>query len=319
VNQGAGVVLGSAQLSAADVDTAPAAVVFTVAGVQAGRFELVSAPGTAVSSFTQADVNAGNIRFVQDGSGQVPGYSVLLSDGTSTVGPYAGSVSFTAIPPVSSGSNDKQAETQTPTLDVTPLVLAAAQPGRQLPPPALPLELSPGRPDVSFNDLATQFVETSVHNRPLPRLVQPVLSHNEYDEEPPVDLVMQLLNIAPVNLEYRATTPLDWEVAQAFEQNFQDEAQEQLQLMLDSVKFGGMALSVGVVWWASRISAMLGSLLASTPAWRHIDPLPVVSDRDDEKDQEKWLEPDARDVHADELAVSLVLDGRSGGGASAEG
>jgi hypothetical protein len=279
----------------------------------------VSAPGTAVSSFTQADVNAGNIRFVQDGSGQVPGYSVLLSDGTSAVGPYAGSVSFTAIPPVSSGPSDKQAETQTPTLDLTPLVLAAAQPERQLSPPALPLELSPGRPDVSFNDLATQFVQTSVQNRPLPRLVQPVLSHNEYDEEPPVDLVMQLLNIAPVNLEYRATTPLDWEVAQAFEQNFQDEAQEQLQLMLDSVKFGGMALSVGVVWWASRISAMLGSLLASTPAWRHIDPLPVVSDGDDEKDQEKWLEPDARDVHADELAVSLVLDGRSGGGASAEG
>jgi hypothetical protein len=83
--------------------------------------------------------------------------------------------------------------------------------------------------------------------------------------------------------------------------------------MLDSVRFGGMALSVGVVWWASRLSAMLGSLLASTPAWRHIDPLPVVNDGDEEEKQ-KWLDPDGRsiDFDADELAVSLVLENKVG-------
>jgi hypothetical protein len=60
------------------------------------------------------------------------------------------------------------------------------------------------------------------------------------------------------------------------------------------------------VWWASRISGLLGTLLASTPAWRHIDPLPVLGrDKDDE---DKWYEPD-RDADANELAVSLVLDG----------
>jgi hypothetical protein len=110
---------------------------------------------------------------------------------------------------------------------------------------------------------------------------------------------------------------VDWEVAPAFGESFQDEAQEQLQLLLDSVKFGGMALSVGIVWWATRISAMLGSLIASAPAWRHIDPLPVVGDSDNGKEEGKWLEPDGRDVDADELAVSLVLEGHVGRGPSA--
>ena len=124
---------------------------------------------------------------------------------------------------------------------------------------------------------------------------------------------------SPAQLSFTPSVPVDWVVASAFGEGPEEHMRSELQVLLDSVKFGGMALSVGVVWWASRISGLLGTLLASTPAWRHIDPLPVVSDRDDEKDQEKWLEPDARDVHADELAVSLVLDGRSGGAASAEG
>jgi hypothetical protein len=122
---------------------------------------------------------------------------------------------------------------------------------------------------------------------------------------------MQLLNFTPAQLEYRSSAPLDWEVASAFGEGFQDEAQQQLQVLLDSVKFGGMALSVGVVWWASRISAMLGSLLASAPAWKHIDPLPVVGADEEEKD--KWLEPDDRDADANELAVSLVLEGGQAG------
>src|SRR5262249_37190409 len=157
-------------------------------------------------------------------------------------------------------------------LEIIAAALDAGASVREAAPQAvMPIQFSPGRPDPSFNDILANTVEMKgTQNRPLPKLVQPVLSFNDYEPEPPVDLVMQLLNVPPVSLEYRASTPVDWQVAPAFDQGFQDEAQEQLQLMLDSVKFGGMALSVGVVWWASRISAMLGSLLASTPAWRHI-------------------------------------------------
>ena len=72
---------------------------------------------------------------------------------------------------------------------------------------------------------------------------------------------------------------------------------------------GGLALSVGVVWWASRVGGLLGSLLASMPAWRHLDPLPIVGR--DEDEEEQWAEPEDADADADadELAVAMVLGG----------
>jgi hypothetical protein len=317
VTQGGAAVLGAGQMAGADVDSAAASLVFTVSSVTAGHFELVSAPGVAVSSFTQADLNANRVRFVQDGSSQAPVYTILLSDGTTTVGPYNGTVTFAATPAGTSSTPSGSGQQPEAPPEIQPAVLASAAQPREAPAPLLPVQFSPGRPDGAFNDLAAMTVEMKpMQARPLPKLVQPVLSYNDYEAPPAVDVLFQLFNFTPAHLEYQPSTPADWQVAPAFEQGFEDEAQEQLQLMLDSVKFGGMALSVGVVWWASRISAMLGSLLASTPAWRHIDPLPVVGDSEEEE-KEKWLEPDGRDVDADELAVALVLEGRLGGNAKA--
>ena len=59
------------------------------------------------------------------------------------------------------------------------------------------------------------------------------------------------------------------------------------------------------MWWASRVSGLVGSLLASMPAWRHLDPLPIVG-RDEE---EEWYDAKDSDADADELAISMVLDG----------
>jgi hypothetical protein len=75
---------------------------------------------------------------------------------------------------------------------------------------------------------------------------------------------------------------------------------------METVEMGGIALSVGVVWWASRVGGLIGSLLASMPAWRHLDPLPIVG-RDEEEEQ--WHERQDADADADELAVSMVLEG----------
>ena len=76
---------------------------------------------------------------------------------------------------------------------------------------------------------------------------------------------------------------------------------------MDSTQVGGIALSVGAVWWASRITGLVGGLLASVPAWSRIDPLLVVGrDEEDEADWDNNVDPGA-DV--DELAISMVLDG----------
>jgi hypothetical protein len=67
-------------------------------------------------------------------------------------------------------------------------------------------------------------------------------------------------------------------------------------------------MSVGVVWWASRLTGVVGSLLASVPAWRHLDPLPIVGG-DEALGEADWDEdPNDLDADADELAISMMLD-----------
>src|ERR1044071_267144 len=54
-----------------------------------------------------------------------------------------------------------------------------------------------------------------------------------------------------------------------------------------SVAVGSCGLPVGYVLWLLRGGALLASLLSSLPAWRLIDPLPVLSRVDDEDDAEE--------------------------------
>ena len=36
------------------------------------------------------------------------------------------------------------------------------------------------------------------------------------------------------------------------------------------------AMSIGYVLWATRTTYMMASLFAATPAWKQIDPLPIL-------------------------------------------
>ncbi|HVQ25372.1 MAG TPA: hypothetical protein VMV01_09340, partial [Planctomycetota bacterium] len=54
-----------------------------------------------------------------------------------------------------------------------------------------------------------------------------------------------------------------------------------------SIAVGSFGLTVGYVLWLLRGGALLASLLSSLPAWRLIDPLPVLSRVDDEEDPEE--------------------------------
>jgi hypothetical protein len=63
---------------------------------------------------------------------------------------------------------------------------------------------------------------------------------------------------------------------------------------------------VGAVWWAARAGGLIASLLASAPAWRHLDPLPVLG-RPEEDDGVEWAEPEDVESKRDEQAVTAVL------------
>lgn len=59
--------------------------------------------------------------------------------------------------------------------------------------------------------------------------------------------------------------------------NFTETSDDQLvQVQKVAVQTSGAVVSVGAVWWAARMSGLLASLMISTPAWRSIDPLPVM-------------------------------------------
>ncbi|MFH7242490.1 MAG: cadherin-like domain-containing protein [Spirulina sp.] len=86
ITEGQTVVLGSANLQYSDEESSPAQVTYTVTGVTAGQFERVATPGTAITSFTQAEVNAGAIQFVHNGTETPPTYTLTLTDGGSVSG-----------------------------------------------------------------------------------------------------------------------------------------------------------------------------------------------------------------------------------------
>jgi hypothetical protein len=112
---------------------------------------------------------------------------------------------------------------------------------------------------------------------------------------------------ASVALQAMPQTLPDWSAQTAFPEADHDATQDQIKILMESVRMGGIALSVGVVWWASRVTGLIGSLLASMPAWRHLDPLPIVG-RDDDEDEREWNESADAEADADELAVSMVFE-----------
>ena len=84
-------------LLASDVDTPAAALVYTVQDLTGGRFEQATAPGVAVTRFTEAEVDAGAIRLVADGHEAAPAYRLVLADATTTLAPQAAQVAFTPV------------------------------------------------------------------------------------------------------------------------------------------------------------------------------------------------------------------------------
>lgn len=99
INQGQKYVLTPQDLSAIDPNGAPENLVFTVYGlVQHGHFEFIDAPGAAITSFTQAQVQSGRVQFVPDGSLNAPNIAFTVSDGDVSSDPQATLVTFNAAP-----------------------------------------------------------------------------------------------------------------------------------------------------------------------------------------------------------------------------
>jgi Cadherin-like/Bacterial Ig domain len=97
ISEGATVVITNANISAQDVDNSASQLMLTVSGLSNGQFEYVGNAGVAISTFTQADIDAGLVQFVHDGSQLAPAYSLTVSDGLLTAGPQAATINYSAF------------------------------------------------------------------------------------------------------------------------------------------------------------------------------------------------------------------------------
>ena len=117
------------------------------------------------------------------------------------------------------------------------------------------------------------------------------------------------IEVAPIRAEMQVLP-----VRQETFDNPDDEERRDIEVILSSVRITGLAFSVGAVWWAARAAGLMASLLASSPAWRHVDPLPVLG-RDDEEEEvwDETAEEEDQDRKDDEHRAAWVLEEREAG------
>jgi hypothetical protein len=77
------------------------------------------------------------------------------------------------------------------------------------------------------------------------------------------------------------------------------------ELSIQTAQVLGISLTVGTVWWALRVSGLVGGLLASLPAWRQLDLLMILPDDDEHK--WRWGDKDDKEALREEVAVSELL------------
>jgi parallel beta-helix repeat protein len=92
VGEGQAVTLAPANFNVGDPDNN--AFTFTLSGQSGGIFQLSSAPGVAITSFTTAQLSAGLVQFVDDGDQLAPAFSVTANDGAANSNTLAATITF---------------------------------------------------------------------------------------------------------------------------------------------------------------------------------------------------------------------------------
>jgi hypothetical protein len=315
INEGATLVLSGANVSATDVDDAAGGLVFSVGGVTNGYFQLASSPGVPITSFTQAQVQSGQVQFVH--AGGVPAFTITVSDAAAAVGPYTANITFngggTPTPtPTGGGGGGSGGTTVTPPVlpPVSPIVppglganlvseflRGGGGGGGQEGGSAVFAEAAAVLPAVQSASQAQRLAGAEALT-PQVRLQSDLIETTALRGEIEVEPIRAAMQLIPARR--------DLELAQ------DDAERQQIEIVMQSVQLSGMALSVGAIWWAARAAGLVASLLASSPAWRHVDPLPVLG-RDEEEEQEAWDEAastEEKDKRDEEHRAAWVLEGQ---------
>ncbi len=289
------------ELQVADLDNSPAQLAYTVTvGPVNGQLELTTFPGVAITTFTQADINAGRLVFVHNGAvSLMDSFTFTVSDGA---GGTIGSTTFTfTVSPVIQ-----------PPLVIPPSLVPQppAPPSGTGPPPAgspplpsvvVPAPVSPKPnsegsfvPALPGNEpRSTAPLPSEVPGAPHPKGINTptssiqlmrevrgnmaeVVAPRMYqaDKEVPRAFGGQTLEKSSTGLSEAFRTSLG--VVEEDLRRATDMSESSLKFAVGVTNLGGVSLTAGVIAWLLRSGALLASLAATLPAWRHFDPLPVV-------------------------------------------
>ena len=323
IGDGATVTLSAANLGATDPDNASSALSYMVSNVANGQFELTSAPGVAITTFTAAQLAAGQVVFVHPGNNAAPAYTVTVSDGSLASAPSTAAVTFTpggggttvtAPPPGGGGGGTTVTSSGGPTSstdrtktddggdDSTPLDTPA------------PVSRSSGSED---SEAVAEPVAAAAP-------AAPVRVAAAKDTK---------LTVEKETLQVQSSAPTVTQSSQSFSATFaqvhrppeirvelgkislpdQSDGDRLIKLDLDSIRMTSLALSVGAIWWATRAAGLITSLLSSLPAWRNFDPLPVLQRNEDEEvEEDVWAraEEDSEEAAEEEAVTQTFEDAR---------
>ena len=93
------------------------------------------------------------------------------------------------------------------------------------------------------------------------------------------------LDIATMQLSVEFSQELN-RFSENLEETMNDQVEER-SLFVNMIKSTGLALSAGIVAWLVRGGALLAWFMASLPAWRNFDPVPILNM--DKKEKDDWM------------------------------
>ncbi len=300
--------LSTTNILTSDVDNLDADLTFTISGITGGQFEAVSNPGVLISTFTQEDINNGDIQFVHFG-GAAPNYSLTVFDGAIGVGPVAVSVSEIIVDEPESAMTleiitDENQESELLSAELTINEETSA---------ALKIVIN----SLNIENSNTKMPETILDSQNILNqdkgVEQIVLNSNSFDRDNLQNdrtvtehIFIELAKIRDAGRDILESSGLlenTSDTQRTFEEalsNFREEmdvsddaGQKKIEIAENIGKTIGLTLSVGSLSWLLRVEWLFSVLLSSLPTWRHIDPLAVLTASKDDDSEDG--DPDSKD------------------------
>ena len=151
--------------------------------------------------------------------------------------------------------------------------------------------------------------------------LRPVLqqsSHSSSDSDSVIKTDIWLDFLSSLNSSPTTTQVSAEEISVILDRtDFGETSDEQFFSVEAGLQLSGVALSAGFVSWAIRGAGLFASLLTSLPAWRHMDPLPILKKKDEKEKERDWNGREDGDGHEFDEEVVVRNLWTPGGGTEA--